>query len=397
MIEKIVFNLLAIALFIIIFFIMARRNDTNYVSVLILEAIGIGLNFLELNFNIFENWVIKVFEYILAIILPIAVLIAEKKHIKYSEIISIIKMKYFTMRGQDEKARITLVELVTKYPESYIGRKNLAKIYEMQGKYEDAMIEYYRAVEIKNDDFNSNYKIAELLAKTGKNNEAEQTLNDLLKRKPDCYEASNLLGDMLYNQERYKEAINVYMEALRYRPEDYNLYYNLGMVYIGLNDFQNAKICYEKAAEINSKLYNAYYTLGQLSLISNDIDEAEKYFTEGLYEETEADSYFELSKIYMLKNEREKAITFIQKAIEIDAKYVKIARKEPIFIPIKQYIIEPEIKNEPEEVFTEKEIQVKKKLIKTIAIVEKIGYKQREEKIDKHIQNHRDIDKNRNI
>lgn len=397
MIEKIIFNLLAIALFIVIFFIMARRNDTNYVSILILEAIGIGINFIELNFNIFNNIVIKAIEYILAIILPIIVLIAEKNNIKYSEIISIIKVKYFTINGQDEKARSIIVALVTKYPESYIGRKALAKIYEKQEKYEDAMIEYYRAVELKNDDYNSNYKIAELLTKMDKPKEAEATLNDLLKRKPDCYEASNLLGDMLYSQQRYKEAINIYTEALRYKPEDYNLYYNLGMVYIGLNDFQNAKICYEKAADINSKMYNAYYTLGQLSLIANDLEEAEKYFTESLYGEVEADSYFELSKIYMLKNEREKAITFIQKAVEIDVNYVKIARKEPIFIPIKQYIVEPETKNEPKEKLAEKELEIKEKLIKTAAIVEKIGYKQREEKIEKQIRDHSDRDKDHNI
>lgn len=401
MIEKIIFNLLAITLFIIIFFIMARKNDTNYISLLVLEAIGIGLNFLELNFHIFENTATKIAEYILAIAIPIVILILERKNIKYSEIIAIVKIKYFRLTRQEEKMRSVLVQLVTKYPDSYIGRKLLAELYEKQEDYENAMIEYYRVIEIKDDDFQSNYKIAELLTKINKNKEAEKTLNYLLQRKPDFYEATNLLGDILYNQQRYKEAIGVYIEGLKYKPEDYNLYYNLGMVYIGLNDFKNAKTCYEKAAEINSKLYNAYYTLGQLSLIANDLEEAEKYFTESLYEEVEADSYYELAKIYMLKNEREKAITFIKKAIELDIRYIKVSRKEPIFIPIKQYLVEPENKDEEKieekDELSQKELQVKEKLIKTTQIVEKIGFKQREEKIEKQVQKQSDKDKNRNI
>ena len=397
MVEKIIFNLLAIALFIVIFFIMAKRNDTNYVSILFLEAIGIGINFIELNFYITENLLMKIIEYILAIIIPIVILILEKKKINYSEALFIAKAKYWKMRNQYSKARTSLVNLVTKYPTSYIGRIELAKIYEELENYENAIVEYYRAVDIKKDDYTSNYKIAELMIKVDKQNEAEETLNELLKKKPDFYDASDLLGDMLYNQKRYKEAINIYMAALRYYPEDYYLYYNLGMVYIGLNDFQNAHTCYAKAAELNSNWYNAYYTLGQLSLIANDLDEAERYFAESLYGETEADSYYELARIYMLRGEKEKAITFIEKAFETNIKYLEIAKKEPIFIPIKQYLVEPKVINEPEEVLTEKEQQVREKLIKTIGIVEKIGFKQREEKIEAEIKQQSDKDKQKEI
>ena len=392
MIEKIIFNLLAIVLFLIIFVLMARKNDTNYVIILIAEAIGIAINFVELNFNILENGFLKALEYILAIILPICLLIAEYKKIKFAEIVSFIKVKYYYYTNNNEKARKVLVQLVTKYSDSYIGRNMLAKTYEKQGNYEDAITEYYRTMSIKQNDLNINYKIAELLIKTQRNDEAESTLINVLKQKPDFYEASNLLGDLLYNEQRYKEAINVYTDALIYKPEDFNLYYNLGMVYVGLNDFQNANICYKRAAELNSKLYNAYYTLGQLSLIANDIDEAERYFAESLYDEIEADSYYELSRIYMLRNEKEKAITFIEKAIEKDIKYLTISKKDPLFIPIKQYLVEPTEIKQPEQKFTEKEQFVRRKLRKTIAIVEKIGFKQMEENIENSIEQHNEIE-----
>ena len=48
LIEKFIFNILAFSLFIIIFSKLIRKNDTNYVVILVIEAIGIAINFLEL-------------------------------------------------------------------------------------------------------------------------------------------------------------------------------------------------------------------------------------------------------------------------------------------------------------------------------------------------------------
>ena len=52
LVSKILFNLLAVALFVIIFFKMIKKNDTTYVSILIAEAIGIGINFIEIIGNL---------------------------------------------------------------------------------------------------------------------------------------------------------------------------------------------------------------------------------------------------------------------------------------------------------------------------------------------------------
>lgn len=39
LIEKIIYNMLAVALVVIMFSKMIRKNDTNYVSILVLQAI----------------------------------------------------------------------------------------------------------------------------------------------------------------------------------------------------------------------------------------------------------------------------------------------------------------------------------------------------------------------
>ena len=398
MIEKLFFNLLATILFIIVFFKMARKNNTTYISLLVVQAIGIAINFLEINFNIFVQWPFKVVEYVFSIILPIIVLYLERKNIiNFPEIIALIMDKYYTIIKDNEKNKKMLLKLINKDPNSVLAHKLLAKAYEKEGKTEAAIDEYLRVIDLNSEDTKTYFKVSSLYESVNKDEDAIRILNNLLYQKPDCYKASMMLGDILYKTEQFKKAIEVYTDALKYKENDYDLYYNLGMVYIRLNDFSNAETCYKKAAEINTKLYNGYYMLGKLSLISNDIGEAEKYFIESLSgEEVEASSYFELAKIYMLKNEREKSVTFLQKAIELDLKYVKLARKEPIFIPIKQYIKAPENIEISEDMnrktLSKKESELIEKIDGDIELSQKLGYKQREMEIERLEKEDRDLE-----
>lgn len=91
-------------------------------------------------------------------------------------------------------------------------------------------------------------------------------------------------------------------------------------------------------------MYSAYYRLGQIALLYRDIEQAESYFVQSMYEELEAKSYYQLSKIYIMKNDKVKATLYINKAIEEDNKYYKIAIDEPIFLPIKKQIVQAEEK-----------------------------------------------------
>ena len=74
-----------------------------------------------------------------------------------------------------------------------------------------------------------------------------------------------------------------------------------------INDFQRAKEFYSKAAEINTLAYNAKLNLGQIALIYGDLDEAEQWFIQaGKQEDLEAGSYYYLSQIALLKEEKDK-------------------------------------------------------------------------------------------
>ena len=86
MIEKIIFNVLAFTLFIILFFKLIRKNDTSYIVILAIEFVGIFLNFMELVTPIYWNIWVRFLMYILAVIIPAGILWLEFKGYPFSEI-----------------------------------------------------------------------------------------------------------------------------------------------------------------------------------------------------------------------------------------------------------------------------------------------------------------------
>ena len=79
LVEQLIFTVISFAIFVYMFLRMIRNNDTTYVVILVLEAMGIALNFVEVLFNIKLNMLFVILKYVLSIILPIAIIILEKK------------------------------------------------------------------------------------------------------------------------------------------------------------------------------------------------------------------------------------------------------------------------------------------------------------------------------
>lgn len=339
LIERIIFNILAFVFFILMFLKMVKKNDTNYVAFLAIQALGITLSFLEVMNGVIQWSGIKLFSYILSILLPVVIFYLDNRNVNIIELAYVFIAKLLQLMKKEKKSKKILNDLINKYPSSYFGHKMLANIYEKEGGMRKAIDEYVKAIEIKRNDYDSYYKISELLNNLSQKDEAITMLNNLLKIKPDYYNASKLLGELLIENKMFKEALNVYKDALVYRPNDYEVYYYMGIAYTNINDFKNAKIAYENASQINHLQYKSKYYLGKISIMYNDINSAEKYFVEALSgEEVEAWSYYQLAKIYMIKADKEKAIVFLNKAIELDNRFIDEYKKESVFIPIKVYI-----------------------------------------------------------
>lgn len=380
MFEKIIFNLFAFSLFILIFLKLIRKNDTSYVYLLVLQFIGIAINFIELSLGKSFGLIIKLIMYILSVFIPIFFIWLEyAKKIEFAEVFYLMVAKISILIGKEEISKKYLLQLISKYPNSYKGHKMLAELYEENEKYELALEEYEKVYEFNQKDQDIYIKIGKLYGNVGRENEAIEIFSDLLKKRPDYYEASMILADILNSKQEYKEAVQVYMAALKYRPADYDLYYNLGMTYTMINDFAKAKECYEKAAQINSILYHARYSLGQLNLLYGDLEEAEKYFMECIdAEEVEAGAYYYLARIAMIKGETDKAKNYANIAIEENPTIYEKMAEENIFMPIIDEVNKPKInvegkKKNKKKLLSKKEILIDMHLDNTCKLVGKLN------------------------
>lgn len=165
----------------------------------------------------------------------------------------------------------------------------------------------------------------------------------------------NYYGEIYLSQKEFKKGIEVYTNALKYYSEKCEIYYNLGICYSRINDFDIARKCFQKTVELNDDMYLAYYRLGQIALLYRDFEVAEENFAKSLYNEKESKAYFELAKIHIMKNQKEKAILDINNAMKIDSNYYEISQKEPILFPIKYAIEKPKNQVIPDYKETEQE------------------------------------------
>ncbi len=382
MIKILIFTIIAIVIFALTFAKLIKENDTNYIYELGMEFIGIAINFICIFLEKTPNIFVYILMWILSIVLPIILIILEKRNIHITEIICLIKIKI----KKDEIKKI-LLDAIEEYPNSYILHKRLALYYEENNEIEKAEDEYLESIKIQPKDYQSYYKLAELFHSNKKNEESIQLLESLLQIKPDYLQGSLLLGNIFYENEQFKEAINVYNSALKYSPSKYEIYYSLGMTYTRLNDFNNAKDCYKKAATINSLRDISNLNLGQINLIFRDYDEAEKYFYEGIKSDDDkivANSYYYLAKIKMFQNNMEQAVLYCNIAIDIFPNIIKRIEIDDSFSKILGKLkvkTNKEIKTKT----TEKENEIIEYLGQTYNVVEKLtdNFSDNVQKIDR--------------
>ena len=369
MIQIIIFSIFVVSVFVDTFAKLFKKKNSNYVYMLVMEFAGILIGFIYILSRRNPPFIMLCIMYLISIILPIIFLALESQNIYMDELINIAKA------GKNKNAlKKMLLKNIEKYPHSYMSHKKLAKLYEQNNEKEKAESEYLKLVEISPKDYDSYCKLAELYHENKKDEYGIQLLQYLLSIKPDYYKASLILGNILYDNENYKEAILVYNEALKYSPAAYELYYSLGMTYTRLNDFANAREYYEKAAKINSFKDISNLNLGQICLIFREYDEAEQYFYQSLNsddEQIQSNSYLYLAKIHLIKNDINKAIQYLNLAVEINPKIIKQIENDYIFAKVIgriQIRTSKEIKTK----LTKKEEELINHLGKTYNVVENL-------------------------
>lgn len=134
MLEQLFFITVSVAIFGIMFYKMIKKNETGYIYLLILGALGIIIDGIGIVANVNANIFLKILTYIMSIIIPGAALILEYKNIDVINWIKFAQVKFYLSTGDLKKAKDILLTIIEKNPNNYNAHKFLAEIYEKEGR-----------------------------------------------------------------------------------------------------------------------------------------------------------------------------------------------------------------------------------------------------------------------
>jgi len=227
-------------------------------------------------------------------------------------------------------------ELANKNPDAYLPdvamtQNNLGALYTYLERFENAETIYLDALNLR-------MKLAE--------------------KSPDAYLPAialtqNNLGVLYANLGRFEEAETIYLKALdvrmklveqspnAYLPDAAMTQNNLGDLYDDLNRFEEAETMYlnslntyKELADQNPDVYlpvvaNTQHNLGLLYIQMKRYEEAKNYFNNILKKDPNYSSaWYNKACLASLKNNKEKALEYLAKAIDLDQEYIDMAKSD---------------------------------------------------------------------
>lgn len=97
LIEKIIFTILATYLIITMFFKFIKKIDKIYVSILVMQLLGIVLKLIEIIFVLHFNIIIQSIIYLISVIIPIIIIIMESRGKNLSEFLYMLLAKFYQL------------------------------------------------------------------------------------------------------------------------------------------------------------------------------------------------------------------------------------------------------------------------------------------------------------
>jgi len=172
------------------------------------------------------------------------------------------------------------------------------------------------------------YLKGEKLYNQGEYEKALAVFKELVGTQPKLYKARVNIGNCYIKLKQYDEAIEEFkfvLEKLKEEKENLkgnktasSIYASLGELYMDRNDFEKAKEYFEKSINIDPSNHALSYTVAEILFNSNKIDEAIHYYE--LAAKIKPDwpkSYLKLGYCYLNKGEKETAINYLNKFVEL--------------------------------------------------------------------------------
>ncbi len=192
---------------------------------------------------------------------------------------------------------------------------NIASILNNIGKSEEALNYINRAIEIK-EDYNLLYYKAVVLFTLEKFDESLETINQSLELYSFNHDGWKFKGQLLVEMENYQEAILAYDKVLTYDPSDVQGWFYMITSLVNLGMLEEALAGCDEVLKIDSGVFFIFEKANILYELDRLDESLEICNTQLNIDKFDSDFYLLKAKIYNKQNDKNKAIEYVEKAIE---------------------------------------------------------------------------------
>ena len=197
--------------------------------------------------------------------------------------------------------------------------------YLQNGKAQEAMEAFAKAIE-EDETYSLPYShIGNLLAATDRHEEAINWFHKAIQLDDSMAIAYYGLGSSLFSLEKWAEAIHMFKEAQRRGLDHGDLYFMLGMSHLSKGEGNEAIALayFQTAIEKNPEDIEALFQRGLCSAYLGHLEQAKRDFLAVTQkDETHSDAFFNLGIAYSYEENAEKALEYLDKAVEIQPNHI---------------------------------------------------------------------------
>lgn len=139
------------------------------------------------------------------------------------------------------------------------------------------------------------------------------------------YEISNIYsnwGMYLFLQKENDECFKRFQSALKYYTQNPEIYYRMGCINKEIKNINEAISNFKKAIDLDSENVEYYYEIAECYAAVDNVYEQRRVLVESLnYVNTNPEVYFNLGMIHRLQNDLDSAISYFEKAIDLNNDY----------------------------------------------------------------------------
>jgi tetratricopeptide (TPR) repeat protein len=184
--------------------------------------------------------------------------------------------------------------------------------------YEDAIVEYRNAIAVDRYNASTLNRLGLVYHQSQKLPEAERYYREAVKQNPYYLEAMNNIGTLEYVRKRYERALDQYNRALKLRPESPTILINVGACLFAMERYDEGLKAYQHALTIDPKVFERSSGSGFGTLIQTS-------------QRTDSLLNFNLAKLFATNGDKERAISYLYKAVEEGFKDLEKIKTEPAF------------------------------------------------------------------